>query len=572
MPFRYIASILIVMGIAFVGSTAAADPPTQNNLHREIIIHNRYLLLPIKNKSPLRKLTLSDDGRAVVKLDVELADATPDWWAFIDVSPWQGKTLSIQVDTLTINSSALKNIEQGDALKDAENLYRESLRPQFHFSSRRGWNNDPNGLVYYRGEYHLFYQHNPVGWDWGNMHWGHAVSRDLVHWQELGDVLWPNELGPAWSGSAVVDWKNTSALGRNGQPPQALLYTAAGKPFTQCLVGSTDGRTYTLFDGNPVVKEIAKDNRDPKVFWHEPTAQWVMVLYVGLPGKKSTTGAPSNPTPVHTIHFLTSPDLKTWTIQSHIPGFYECPDFFELPINGRAANKKWVLTAANSDYMVGSFDGKTFRPETKILKGQLGKGFYAAQTFSDIPADDGRRIQIGWLQFPSPGMSFNQCMSVPLELKLVSTPDGPRMTWTPVKELEALRKTTHRLEPFTLKSNADNPLADMKAELVELRAEFTPGDAEVVFNVRGAALAYDGKQQQIVVNGHRASAPLRDGKQRLVVYCDRTGLEIFAADGKTYVPMPYIPKAEDLSLGVSVKDGKAKFLSLDVYELKSIWK
>ena len=322
--------------------------------------------------------------------------------------------------------------------------YREPLRGQFHFSSRRGWNNDPNGLVFYDGEYHLFYQHNPYGWGWGNMHWGHAVSSDLVHWQELGDALAPDPLGPMFSGSAVVDWKNTSGFGKPGQPAQVLIYTAAGDPTVQCIAFSTDGRNYAKFSGNPVVKQITGGNRDPKVIWHEPTQKWVMTLYV-------------EQNRVHTIQFLSSPNLKDWTRMSHTDGFFECPDFFELPVDGDAANRKWVLTAASSEYMVGTFDGTTFTPETPKLPGHRGRGFYAAQTFSDIPSEDGRRIQIGWFQTETPGMPFNQSMTIPLELKLTATLEGPRLTWTPVKELASLRARSHRFDPVTLQPDTGQP-------------------------------------------------------------------------------------------------------------------
>ena len=250
---------------------------------RAFVIEKRYLNLPVGSGAAVRKVTVLVDGRAERRFDIRLADAAPDWWAFLDVGPWRGKTVTLRVDKLPEDSAALGAIEQGDAIKGADDLYRERLRPQFHFSSRRGWNNDPNGLVFYRGEYHLFYQHNPYGWEWGNMHWGHAVSRDLVHWQELGDVLAPDDLGPMFSGSAVVDWKNTSGFGKDGQPPLVLLYTASGRPTVQCLAFSTDGRTFTKYAGNPIVPQITAGNRDPKVIWHEPTRRWVMVLYVGLP-------------------------------------------------------------------------------------------------------------------------------------------------------------------------------------------------------------------------------------------------------------------------------------------------
>ena len=539
--------------------TDRKPPQILSNAKREFKIERRYLNLPIKNGAQKRQVTTWVDGQVAVKNDMELADATPDWWAFMDMSAWQGKTVTLQVDKLREDSMALSAIEPSDSIRGAEDLYREPLRGQFHFSSRRGWNNDPNGMAFFNGEYHLFYQHNPYGWSWGNMHWGQAVSRDLVHWRELGDALAPDEFGPMFSGSAVVDGNNSSGLGADGHPPLMLIYTAAGNPTVQCLATSTDGRSFRKFVGNPIVKQITGGNRDPKVMWHAATKKWVMVLYVEL-------------NKVHTIHFLSSPNLKDWTVMSRVEGFFECPDFFELPVDGDASKKKWVLTAASSEYMVGTFDGTTFTPETPKLKGHSGRGFYAAQTFSDIPANDGRRIQIGWFQTATPGMSFNQSMTVPLELKLVSTPEGPRLTWTPVKELASLRAKTHRLDPVTLQPGSADPLADVKAELVELRAEFEPGDAsEVAFTVRGATIVYDTKKQELTVNGHHSPAPLRAGRQRLTVLCDRTGLEVFASDGLTYVPMPFQPKTDNLAVGAHARGGSAKLTALEAYELRSAW-
>ncbi len=532
----------------------------QVDARRDFVIAKRYLHLPIRNGATKRHVTVFVSGKELEKDEMELADGAPDWWAFLDVSRWQGQTVTLQVDRLPGESTALSAIEQSDTIPDAAGLYHEALRGQFHFSSRRGWNNDPNGLVYFGGEYHLFYQHNPFGWDWGNMHWGHAVSGDMVHWRELGDVLAPDALGPMFSGSAVVDRGNTSGLATAGKDPLVLIYTAAGNPSVQCLAASTDARVFTKYAGNPVLPQITGGNRDPKVFWHAPTHKWVMVLYVEL-------------NKVHTIHFFSSINLKEWKYMSRVEGFFECPDFFELPVRGGGEDGKsrWVLTAASSEYEVGQFDGRTFTPETGKLPGHRGKGFYAAQTFSDIPPADGRRVQIGWLQTATRGMSFNQSMTIPLELQLAGKPEGPRLTWTPVKELAALRAKTHRLEPLTLAVEGTNPLRGVRAELMELRAEFMPGEAETVFNVRGATIVYDGKKQELSVNGHRVPAGLRDGRQRLTIYCDRTALEVFANDGLTYVPMPYNAPVEEREVGVKVTGGSVQFSVLEVHELKSAW-
>lgn len=539
--------------------TDRKNPRLVMNPEREFKIAKHYLNIPVKNGAPKHEVTTLVDGREVVGNTIELAPSDPDWWAFIDVSAWLGKTVTLRVDKLMEDSTALSSIEQSDTIKGGENLYHEPLRGQFHFSARRGWLNDPNGMVFHNGEYHLFFQHNPYGWDWGNMSWGHAVSSDMVHWQELPDALLPDEFGPMFSGGAVVDWANTSGFGKPGHPAQVLFYTASGNPTVQCLAYSTDGRTYTKFKDNPILNQITSGNRDPKVIWHEPTKKWVMCLYVELNG-------------VHTIHFLGSPDLKQWTYMSKTDGLFECPEFYELPVDGDASNKKWVITAASGEYMVGSFDGNSFTPETPKLQGPYGNCCYAAQTFSDIPEQDGRRIQIGWLRTETPGMPFNQSMSIPHELELISTPAGPRQTWTPVKELAVLRAKSQKSGPLTLKPGDSNPLSSVKAELIELRAEFDPGDAdEVKFTIRGATVSYDTKKQELDVNGLRAPAPLRDGKQSLTLYCDRTGLEVFASDGLTYVPVSHHPKAGDLTLGMQAKGGTVKMSSLEVYELRSAW-
>ncbi len=540
-------------------------PPLISNAERSLTASARYLHLPIKNGAPKRLVTLLVDGKVVVRNDIELADGTPDWWAPMEVSEWQGKPVTLRVDKLPEDSTALSSISQSDTVKDSEHMYRESLRGQFHFSPKRGWNNDPNGCVSYNGEYHLFFQHNPYGWGWGNMHWGHAVSKDLVHWQEFGDKLLPDTMGPMFSGSAVVDWNNTSGFGKDGKPPLVLIYTAAGNPTVQGIAYSTDGRSFTKYSGNPVLQQITGGNRDPKVFWHEETQKWVMVLYVELQGK-------------HTIHFFTSPNLREWTLASITEGIagtaflFECPDFFELPVDGDVTKKKWVLLGANSEYAVGTFDGTHFKPEQTKLPGHRGRGFYAPQTFSDIPAKDGRRIQIGWFQTETRGMSFNQSMTVPLELKLVSTTEGPCLTFSPVKELESLRGKTLALEAMALKPGDRNPLDEFQVELLEIRTEIDPGDAnEIVFNIRDSMIIYDAKKQELTVNGQRAPAPLRDGKLRLTIYCDRTGLEVFASDGLCYIPMPFNSKPENRRIFLETRGGSATVLTLEAYELRSAW-
>ncbi|MFA5028867.1 MAG: glycoside hydrolase family 32 protein, partial [Candidatus Methylomirabilota bacterium] len=503
-------------------------------------------------------------------------DDQPGWFAHLDVSEWKGRSATLHIENIPENSKALDLVSVSDEVWNADKLYSEPLRPQLQFSTRCGWVNDPNGLVFYNGEYHLFFQHTPYCWAGGNAHWGHAISRDLVHWQELGEAIYPDNLGGPWSGSAVVDWKNTSGFGKDGKPPLVLFYTYVGDPATQCIAYSTDGRTFTKFAGNPVVKNISNLNRDPKVFWHEPTQKWVMVLYVGLPNadKPNATGLMPN----HTLQFFTSPNLRDWTFASVTKGgggydffLYECPDFFELPVDGDALNKKWVLSAGNSEYAVGTFDGTKFIPEEVRIPGQTRRGcFYAPQTFNDTP--DGRRIQIGWGQAPAPGMPFNQLQTFPCELTLRSTSAGPRLRWQPVKELETLRGKSWNAGKPSLAEGDANPLADVRGELLEVRADFTPAaDSEVVFNVRGVEIRYNAAKQEISGTDVRAPAPRQNGRQRITIFADRNYFTVFAGDGLTYMPFPVIPKSDNLSVEVKVKGGAIAVHQLEAFALKSIW-
>jgi len=534
------------------------------NIEREVIASARFLHFPIKNGAAKRSVTLLVDGQVLVRNDIELADQEPDWWAPMDISSWSGKKLTVRVDKLHEDSKALQQIDVQPTLKDAQALYREDARGQFHFSPKRGWNNDPNGCVYYNGEYHLFFQHNPYGWGWGNMHWGHAVSKDLVHWEELGDKLLPDSMGPMFSGSAVVDWNNTSGFGTESKPPLVLIYTAAGNPTVQGIAYSTDGRNFTKYSENPVLPQITPGNRDPKVFWHQATKNWVMVLYVEWKSK-------------HTVHFFTSSNLKEWELASisngDAPGggfLFECPDFFPLKIDDQSDRTKWVLLGANSEYAVGDFDGKKFTPDATRMRGHRGKGFYAAQSFSDEPK--GRRVLIGWWQTETKGSPFNQSMTLPLELGLRQTDDGPRMTFQPVQELQALRAKTHRISIGEIAPGDKNPLDEIESDLLEIQVEFDVSQAnEIVLNVRDVMVEYNCAKQELSVAGQRVAAPAVGGKQRLRIYCDRTGVEVFASEGLCYVPMPYNTRIENKKSFFEVRGGTAMIESLVVHELQSAW-
>ncbi|MFT3933899.1 MAG: DUF4980 domain-containing protein [Chitinophagaceae bacterium] len=525
----------------------------------------RYLVLPVKNGAPRKNIEIWVDGVNTRFFDMELADEKPDWYAYLLIDQWKGKQVEVRVEKMAVNSKAFSPITQSDEDKNA-NDYHEPLRAQFHFSPKRGWTNDPNGMVYYKGEYHLFFQHNPYGRGWGNMTWGHTVSKDLVHWKELDDAIHPDQGGPIFSGGAVVDVNNTSGLGTSSNPPMVVFHTGA-RGWAQYMSWSTDGRNFTTYD-KAAVPRINKDNRDPKVIWYEPTKKWVMVFWVERGDNVQ-----------HSMQFLTSPDLKNWTLVSVVLGgigndhyLFECPEFYELPVEGQAGVKKWILVGANTEYAIGSFDGTTFTPEQQKLQGQYGRGYYAPQTFSDEPK--GRRVEIGWWQTNTAigDAAFNQSMSIPMEHKLVQTPDGIRLTRTPVKELEVLRDKAYHIGSISLKDNQANPLKDINIELAELQLTFEPGKAkEVTLNVRGAAVVYNAEKKILTVDGVTAPAATIDGKIKLVIYADCTGLEIFINNGLAFMPVNINLADSNRSLSLSATGGKIKVNNLDVYSLKSIW-
>jgi fructan beta-fructosidase len=495
-------------------------------------------------------------------------------WATWDVADLAGQSATIQiVDRVTggwghIN---IDQIVQSDSRKAEplvpQKLYHEQYRPQFHFSPMRNWTNDPNGLVFYQGEYHLFFQHNPTGINWGNMTWGHAVSPDLVHWTQLEHAIHPDKLGTVFSGSAVVDWNNTAGFQTGNEKVIVCIYTSAGgtspesrsQPFTQSIAYSDDrGRTWTKYDGNPVLGHVAGENRDPKVIWHAPTKKWVMALF--LDGDRYA--------------LFGSPNLREWTKLSDVPPLEasECPDLFELPIDGDAKNTRWVFWGGNNNYLVGSFDGTTFTKEAGPLRFEHGNNYYAAQSYSDVPAVDGRRIQIAWMNGGRyPGMPFNQQMSFPSVLTLRAGPEGIRLCRRPVREIDNIHDRQHSFKDVALKAGVD-PLKDISGELFDIRMEFEPGEAgEVTLNIRGTPVVYNVKEQSLVFLGKTATLEPRGGKVKLQILVDRPCVEVFGADGRLSMSSCFLPPPGDKTLSLTAKGGTAQINSLEVWELKSAW-
>jgi len=443
-----------------------------------------------------------------------------------------------------------------------EKVYHETYRPQFHFTAKKNWLNDPNGLMYYKGEYHLFFQHNPTGIDWGNMTWGHAVSPDMIYWKQLDNAIEPDELGTIFSGSGVVDWNNTAGFKAGDEAVMVCIYTSAGDcvipkvPFTQSIAYSNDGgKTWTKYANNPVLGHIIGSNRDPKVIWHVPTEKWIMALF--LDGNDYA--------------LFSSPNLREWTriCDIHLPNAGECPDIFELPVDGDPENTKWVFWGGNGNYYVGTFDGRKFTPESEVLRTEFGANCYAAQTWSDIPKYDSRRIQIAWMSGGKyPDMPFNQQMCFPCKLTLKTTPEGIRLFRQPVREIENLHQKEHHWNNETIKSE-ENLLS---GDLFGIRAEFELGKAtEFGFVVRGEKVQYKVADNQLSCLGRSATLKPIGDKIRLQILVDRTSIEVFGNDGRISLSSCFLPNLDNKNLGVYADGGDAKIASMDIFELRSAW-
>jgi fructan beta-fructosidase len=498
-------------------------------------------------------------------------------------------------------------------------LYQEPFRPQFHFTPERNWMNDPNGMVYYDGEYHLFYQHNPFGDKWGHMSWGHAVSSDLVHWKHLPVALSEEGELRIYSGSAVVDFANSSGFGTNGYPLVAIYTGHREESSTtkrvedQRLAFSNDrGRTWSHYPGNPVLDIGLPDFRDPKVFWHEKTKRWIMVVVLPM-GKK--------------MRLYASANLKRWTQLSefgpagawHDPIIWECPDLFPLEVQGEPGGTKWVLIVninpggpaggSGAQYFVGEFDGTQFicdpdyAGEAPIWLDH-GSDFYAGVTWSNVPESDGRRILLAWMSnwaytLEVPTTPWRGAMTVPRSLTLRRTSAGLRLAQKPVEELGLLRKESALVFSGGSFAAADRWLYQQGnlSDLLDVEMAFADvfPDAPFVINIHTGtaevtAIAIDPRGGQLAIDrthsgskgfhpdfatSCRHTAPLRiaDGTLKIRFMLDTSSLEVFAQDGETVLTDLIFPSPGKRSLALSSEGGNALSLPkvdrITIHELKS---
>jgi fructan beta-fructosidase len=485
-----------------------------------------------------------------------------------------------------------------------DNLYKEKYRPQYHFSPAQNWSNDPNGLVYYQGEYHLFYQYNPDDVVWGPMHWGHAVSKDLIHWEHLPIALKPDQkLGMIFSGSAVVDENDTTGFFDGGEGLVAIYTThleqEEGPLQQQAIAYSKDnGRSWTKFEGNPVIKNYGvADFRDPKVFWHEESQKWVMIVACD-----------------DRVRFYNSPDLKEWNYLSEFgqeigihADTWECPDLIKMPVEksnsaSSAADKKekWLLEVGDIrggqsgvavQYFIGEFDGEKFTSDyDRSFFVDHGQDIYALQSWSNLP--DERQIWLGWMnnigymaKIPTTG--WRGMMSIPRELSLKDDGERIKLIQKPVKELQNLRAEIYSAENIELKGSKKIESAEQSYEITA-EIDFNQAE-EVVF-----ALHKNGKQESLLRlnrKGNKITVDLSNSgntdfdetfllekeidynfkeEAAVNIFADRSSLEFFLDGGEVSITNLVFPEESAEEIEIRTK-GTAKINKLEVYKLNSIW-
>ena len=462
----------------------------------------KYLILPVEESQPEAQVLLSTGKTTDTWMDVRLASSKTDY--MVPFALTQGKKAIVKITGLSADAAAFKEMRLSDTFDTANTDY---YRPIYHHTPLYGWMNDANGLVYKDGEYHLYFQYNPYGSKWGNMHWGHSVSRDLVHWQHLDPAIARDPMGHIFSGSSVVDTRNTAGFGKNAI---VAFYTSHSmhdgrQVQVQCMAYSRDnGRTFTKYKGNPVVTPFdgLENFRDPKIFWYEPSKSWYMIV-----------SADKN------MRFYQSKNLKQWTYVSQWgegfgaqPNQFECPDFFPLPVDGDQKNQKYVMIVninpgftyggSATQYFIGEFDGKEFKCDSKpqtVKWLDWGKDHYATVTFSNL---GGRVVAVPWMsnwQYANvtPIRQYRGANALPRELKLFSNNGEVYLSANVCDEVRALRKSTRQVGNVSV-DNA-NPtivrnLFDNNDGAFEIEADVQTGNADLV----GLSLYNDKEERSLV--------------------------------------------------------------------------
>ena len=457
--------------------------------------------------------------------------------------------------------------------KSDNKYYNEKYRPQVHFSPEKNWLFESNGFVFYRGEYHLFYQNVAIANKMASNQLGHAVSKDLVHWQHLPFAFIPDEKATdaascrPVAGSAVIDSMNVSGLQQKEEKTMLIFYSDSKGD--QNLAFSNDkGATWSKYARNPIISTPGEDAHDPKVFYHSPTGKWVLALF-------RSKGAGTN---AEGISFYNSSDLLHWEFRSHLEGFGECPDIFEVAFEGKPTEKKWVVLSGEGLYRICNFDGISFKPETEMQKLDYGANFFATQTLSNSP--DGKVIQIAWMRGGEyPDMAFNGQMSFPTELSLRSTKKGTILCRKPIAALSSLYD--HELlkkEKNLIPGIKGNLLNGIKGDVVFIKAVLLPKNSDsfgiVIRNGKqsnGTDIQYETAKKTLSVNGLKMNLEPVDGKIELQILVDRSSIEIFGNHGELGISTCFLPQEGEDDFVLYTQGGELFVESLEAYTLKTAW-
>lgn len=547
----------------------------------------KYLLLPVEESSPESKLYMIVNNEVMRTLNVRLAIHKVDYFVPVDLSGYADQPITFNFQRIPESALCWKEMKLSDRF-DASN--REKHRPAYHFSPAWGWMNDPNGMVYKDGEYHLFYQYNPYGSMWGNMHWGHAISKDLIHWEHQPVAIAPDALGTIFSGSCVVDKDNTAGFGAGAI---VAFYTSASDRQTQSMAYSLDnGRTFKKYDRNPILTSTQRDFRDPKVFWHKESNKWIMVLAVG-----------------QEMQLYSSPDLKDWTYESSFgegqgahAGVWECPDLIELPVKGTEL-RKWVLICninpggpfggSATQYFVGTFDGKQFVNESPALTKWMdyGKDHYATVTWSNAPED--RKIALAWMsnwEYANnvPTLQYRSANSVPRDLALYTKNGQTYLSSTPSPEMLRLRGKARKKGTFKVdRSHEVDPILPDPTGAYEIEIKLKNNGADIMsfqlFNSKGeeVEMHYNLLDNTFTMDRRNSgatdfsktfatatSAPISAAKEytlRLLV--DNCSIEAFDGNGEFVMTNLVFPEEPYNRMSFNARGGAFAVTSLTVYPL-----
>ncbi len=590
---------------ASTGNGIKVEHLGSNNTLVRVTGSGRYILLPVQETNDDASVSILVDGKPDRTINVRLAKTKVDYTVPFDLSPYKGRNVVLNITTSQNRATVREakedacwnNMSVTDSFPAAN---REKFRPAFHHTPVYGWMNDPNGMFYKDGVWHLYYQWNPYGSKWQNMTWGHSSSTDLINWQHHPAAIEPDGLGTVFSGSCAIDKDDTAGFGSDAV---IALYTSAAASQVQSLAHSNDnGNTFEIYPGNPVIT-LESEARDPNMFWNEATGEWNLVLAHALE---------------HEMLVFTSPDMKQWTLQSAFgkglgaqDGVWECPDLFELAVDG-SDQKKWVLICninpggpfggSATQYFIGEFDGKTFTPDrdadgnvpTKWM--DYGKDHYATVSWSNAP--DNRRTVIGWMsnwQYAAevPTMQYRSANTLPREIGLFQASDGEIYTsCTPSPEIGALRgNASVKKRSFTAgKKSRTFALPEANGGICEITLEITPkkgvpvnltlaneagNKVEMVYNPAESTFSFDRYQSgqtdfsQDFPAITTAPAFTDGGNLRLRIFIDRSSIEVFEQNGRFAMTNLVFPESPYTTLSVNAPAGNARIENLAIYPLRT---